>query len=83
MLSKKQMSEEMTKVAQALPPGSARAQAYNISKRLRYMTADIATTMINDHANASHAKRHCYLLVDAGLASEENYTFKFIDGSKL
>ena len=91
MKSKKEMVNAMNKVAQALPPSSARAQAYNIGSKIQahFPRKSIAQIMSDDHVSDSHARRHCYLLVDAGLAKETGGTkncfgtFECIDGSQL
>ena len=87
---KRQMAKQMNELAYSLPGGSPRAQAYNIAQKLERMDGTIAQMMLDDHVSQSHALRHCYLLVDAGLAKEEANSnpnlygkYIFIDGSEL
>lgn len=88
--SKTEMSLKMRDLAQSLPAGSARAQAYNISTKIKEMRGTIAEMMQDDHVSPHHARRHCYLLERAGLAEESTPAKRgtygvitFCDGSTL
>lgn len=86
-------SKQMYEYAMTLKGGTDRAQAINISTKLKGTGAlnSIAQMMIDDHNGISHSLRHSHLLVEAKLATYEKNArwpgcygrFHFIDGSIL
>ena len=89
MNKQKQWSKKMREYAETFSPCSNKAQAINISVKLREMTGTIAEMMLDDHKSKHYAVTASALLRDAGLAEEVGGTssvfgtFEFVDGSKL
>ena len=88
-----ELAKKMQAYAQTLEAGTRRAQAYNISAKLKDLDINestIAEMMINDHRDSSSALRHAKLLVEAGLGfvteNKQKHLYgvtTFIDGSTL